>query len=63
MLQPHKRTCSICRSQPASFDDDACPQCAKALYADEDELRCHRDEDKWLDDPRHDQCIGGKFKE
>lgn len=62
LCDPAKRTCTNCRSRPASFDDEVCTICAQALYADEDEPDRYPD-DKYLDDPRHDQCQGGKFKE
>ena len=57
-----KRVCSNCGSRPATFDDDVCPQCAWALYADEDEPDQYREgdgdeaEDHRLDDPRHGQA-------
>ena len=50
-----KRTCSICRCRPASFDDELCPSCAEALYADEREPDRYVDLDAETDDPKHGQ--------
>lgn len=50
-----KRVCSNCRCHPATFDDDVCPVCAKALYADEDEPDRYPD-DRYLDAPEHGQA-------